>query len=229
MGSLARSPRPALPSWRSPGPARHSTNWPLRARTFGPRSRTRPTRRWRGSARSLRPARSRPRRRRQPGDATTPPPDVGDVLRQLEYRRQDRVHLDARGTAQTAATWQPGCGGQQRSFHQWIAGQRRVRRGQGHPAVHRGVRPGRVASCRTGPHGHGGHAEDERRSATWAAGAFARTRTAATRPRRHTSSNSARCGRPRAAGYAVVELVRAIPSTTAPGYLLTGAGLQTLP
>ena len=34
---------------------------------------------------------------------------------------------------------------------------------------------------------------------------------------------------PEVAGSAVVELVRAIPATTAAGYLLTGAGLQTLP
>ena len=34
---------------------------------------------------------------------------------------------------------------------------------------------------------------------------------------------------PEMAGSAVVELVRADPATTAPGYLLTGAGLQTLP
>ena len=34
---------------------------------------------------------------------------------------------------------------------------------------------------------------------------------------------------PEVAGSALVELVRAIPATTAPGYLLTGAGLQTLP
>jgi NAD(P)-dependent dehydrogenase (short-subunit alcohol dehydrogenase family) len=34
---------------------------------------------------------------------------------------------------------------------------------------------------------------------------------------------------PEVAGSALVELVRANPATTAPGYLLTGAGLQTLP
>jgi NAD(P)-dependent dehydrogenase (short-subunit alcohol dehydrogenase family) len=34
---------------------------------------------------------------------------------------------------------------------------------------------------------------------------------------------------PEIAGSALVELVRADPATTAPGYLLTGAGLQTLP
>ena len=34
---------------------------------------------------------------------------------------------------------------------------------------------------------------------------------------------------PEVAGSNLVELVRAIPATTAPGYLLTGAGLQTLP
>ena len=34
---------------------------------------------------------------------------------------------------------------------------------------------------------------------------------------------------PEVAGSALVELVRAIPATTAAGYLLTGAGLQTLP
>jgi NAD(P)-dependent dehydrogenase (short-subunit alcohol dehydrogenase family) len=34
---------------------------------------------------------------------------------------------------------------------------------------------------------------------------------------------------PEVAGSTLVELVRAIPATTAPGYLLTGAGLQTLP
>ena len=34
---------------------------------------------------------------------------------------------------------------------------------------------------------------------------------------------------PEVAGSALVELVRAIPATTASGYLLTGAGLQTLP
>jgi hypothetical protein len=34
---------------------------------------------------------------------------------------------------------------------------------------------------------------------------------------------------PAVAGTALVELVRADPATVAPGYLLTGAGLQTLP
>ena len=34
-------------------------------------------------------------------------------------------------------------------------------RGQGHPAVHRGVRAGGVAPCRTGHHGHDGDAQDE--------------------------------------------------------------------
>ena len=33
---------------------------------------------------------------------------------------------------------------------------------------------------------------------------------------------------PEVAGAAVVELVRADPATVAPGYLLTGAGLQQL-
>jgi 3-oxoacyl-[acyl-carrier protein] reductase len=34
---------------------------------------------------------------------------------------------------------------------------------------------------------------------------------------------------PEMAGSALVDLVRADPATTAPGYLLTGAGLQKLP
>lgn len=34
---------------------------------------------------------------------------------------------------------------------------------------------------------------------------------------------------PEMAGAALVELVRADPATTAPGYLLTAAGLQKLP
>jgi hypothetical protein len=34
---------------------------------------------------------------------------------------------------------------------------------------------------------------------------------------------------PETAGSALVDLVRADPSTTAPGYLLTAAGLQKLP
>ncbi len=34
---------------------------------------------------------------------------------------------------------------------------------------------------------------------------------------------------PETAGAALVDLVRADPATTAPGYLLTGAGLQKLP
>jgi hypothetical protein len=34
---------------------------------------------------------------------------------------------------------------------------------------------------------------------------------------------------PEMAGSAVVDLVRADPGTSAPGYLLTGAGLRTLP
>ena len=57
--------------------------------------------------------------------------------------------------------WQQGGGGEQRSGHQRITGQRRVRRVQGHPAVHRGIRPGGVAPCRAGHHRHGGHAQDD--------------------------------------------------------------------
>jgi 3-oxoacyl-[acyl-carrier protein] reductase len=34
---------------------------------------------------------------------------------------------------------------------------------------------------------------------------------------------------PEIAGSALLDLVRADPSTTAPGYLLTGAGLRQLP
>jgi hypothetical protein len=48
------------------------------------------------------------RRRRQTRDASAPGPDVGDVLRQLAHRRQDRLHLAARATAAAAAAWQQG-------------------------------------------------------------------------------------------------------------------------
>src|SRR6266511_1497502 len=45
VGSLARSPRLVLRWSRLPGPARHLPSWPPPARTSGPRSRMRPTRR----------------------------------------------------------------------------------------------------------------------------------------------------------------------------------------
>jgi hypothetical protein len=98
---------------------------------------------------------------RHPGDAAAPGPDVGDVLGQLAGRRQDHLHLAAGGTAAAAAARQPGGGGQQRRRHQRLTGQRRIRRVQGHPAVHRRLRPGGVAPCRTGHHRHRGAAHDD--------------------------------------------------------------------
>ena len=68
-------------------------------------------------------------------------PDLGDVLRQLAHRCQDRVHVASRGAAATATARQPGDRGQQRRRDQRFTGQRRLRRVEGHPAVHRRIRP----------------------------------------------------------------------------------------
>src|SRR6478752_8986809 len=111
--------------------------------------------------RPVRPGGSHPARRRQPSDASTPAPDVGDLLHQLAYRRQDRVHLAARGAAQAAAPRQQGRGGQQRSGHQRLTGQRRLRGIQGHPTVPRRIHPRGVTPRRTRHHRHRGDAQDD--------------------------------------------------------------------
>ena len=85
-----------------------------------------------------------------PADSPAAPADVGDVLPQLAHRRQDRVPLAARGAAHTAATGQPGGGGQQWggagrvSAFRWLCG------GESHAAVHHRLRPGRGRSRRSG-------------------------------------------------------------------------------
>jgi hypothetical protein len=63
---------------------------------------------------------------------------------------------------------------------------RRVRRGKGPPAVHRGIRPGGVAPCRAGHYHHGGNAQDDSVRRRGQAGGFGRTRRAADRLKRHT-------------------------------------------
>ena len=110
---------------------------------------------------------------------------------------------------------------------QRVAGQRRVRRGQGHPAVHRRLRPGGVAPGRAGHHRLRGDAQDD---------PFWRRRPAGGSPyaARGGQTEQAYLNQlgdpltPDIAGSALVDLVRADPVTTAPGYLLTGAGLRNL-
>ncbi len=108
-----------------------------------------------------RPRGSHPRRRCQSGDAIASAPDVGDVLRQLAHRRQDRVHVAARGAAATAAARQSGDRGQQRRRDQRFTRQRRLRRREGHATVHRRICPRRVAPLGSRHHRHRGHAEDD--------------------------------------------------------------------
>ena len=173
----------------------------------------------------LRAGGSPPGRRRQPGDASTATPDVGAFS--VNWNADVKFALPAvRGTAQAAASWQQASGGQQRSGDQWNTGQRRVRRGK---ATQRFI----AATPRRSPVvpvGHRGQAVMPRRapSQTWAGGVFGRTRPQ--RPDRGgILKQLGEVWTPEVAGSALVELVRAIPATTASGYLLTGAGLQTLP
>jgi hypothetical protein len=139
-----------------------------------------------------------------------------------------RVESSDQGAGHDSA---PGnSGGEQRGCHQRLTGQRGVRRVQGHPAVHRGIRPGGVAPCRAGHYRHGGDAQDDsvrRRGQAGSSGVRG--------PRRRAQSEEAYLKQlgelltPDMAGSALVDLVRAGPATTAPGYLLTAAGLQKLP
>ena len=144
----SRSPRPARRWSRSPAADRRSTCWPAPARTSPPRSPMRPTRRWRGACLTGTSLRSDSGRRRQPGDTSAAPPDLGDVLRQLAYRRQDRVHLAARGAAPSATTRQQSGGDQQRSCYQRIPGQRRDTPGPRPPS---GSSPGTRRRSRAAP------------------------------------------------------------------------------
>jgi hypothetical protein len=113
VGSPARSPRLVLRWSRSPGTSRHLPSWPPlgehpdRGGGCGRRD---------GSAEPAGPVRaggSHPRRRRQPCDASASVPDVGDVLRQLACRRQDRVHL---------AAWPGGVPGGARAAFETLGG-----------------------------------------------------------------------------------------------------------
>jgi hypothetical protein len=88
--------------------------------------------------------------------------------------------------------------------------------------------PGRVAPCRPGRHRHGRDAQDDavrRRGQERDPGV-----RGPQRPDRGGLHEAAgRTLDPVTAGSALVDLIRADPATTAPGYLLTAAGLQRLP
>ena len=110
-----------------------------------------------------------------------------------------------------------------------LAAQRRLCRRQGHPALHHGVRPGRGEALRSGHHLHRGASPDDAADRPRSAGG--RGVRGSRRPVRGgiPASGWGRRSRPEIAGAAVVELVRADAADVAPGYRLTGAGLQKLP
>ena len=60
------------------------------------------------------------------------------VMRPLQYQTWETFSVNWHTDVKIAFTWQQGGGGEQRICHQRITGQRRVRRVQGHPAVHLG-------------------------------------------------------------------------------------------
>jgi hypothetical protein len=100
--------------------------------------------------------------------------------------------------------------------------------GQGHPAVHRGIRPGGVAPCRARHYRHGGDAQDDsvrRRGQAGNSGVRGPQRP----DRGGILKQMGELLTPEMAGSALVDLVRADPATTAQEYLLTAAGLQKLP
>ncbi len=109
-----------------------------------------------------------------------------------------------------------------------VTAQRRVRRRQGHPALHHRLRPGRGEARRPGDHLHRGAAPDHAadRVGRPAVQAYA---ARAGQSEEDTSSSMGPLLTPEIAGAAVVELVQADAAAVAPAYLLTGAGLQTLP
>ena len=95
------------------------------------------------------------------------------VMRPLQHQTWETFSVNWHTDVKIAFTWlreallkplatrQPSRRGEQRRRAQRIAGQRRLRRCQGHPAIPRRLRAGRVASRRAGRHRHRGHAEDD--------------------------------------------------------------------
>jgi hypothetical protein len=176
----------------------------------------------------LRAGGSHPGRRREPCDASAPGPDWGDVLRQLAYRRQDRVHLGARGTAEAAAARQQGGGSSSGAAL------------NGSPAS------GGYAGSKATQRFIAAYAQDESRRAgldITVTAVLPRMTPFGDVGRRGVRAYAARDGQteeaylqqlgelltPEIAGSALVDLVLADPAVTAPEYVLTAAGLQQLP
>ncbi len=106
-----------------------------------------------------------------------------------------------------------------------------VRRRQVHPAVHLRLRPGGGHPRRSGGSPSPRCCPGSRRSRT-SVGRHGPARTrpaAASRPSRRYLQQPGEPLTPEVAGAALVELVRKDAPTVAPAYLLTSAGLQTLP
>src|SRR5262245_28147483 len=167
-------------------------------------------------------------RRREPAHASAAGADVGHVLSQLGERCPDRVSLAALSPAQAAAPRQPGGRAQQRRRACRVA------------------LSGGFAGAKATQRFMTGYAQDEADRAglgiTFTA-VLPKITPLTDLGRPAIEAYAVRAGHsveehveqlgplvtPEIAGAALVELVQADAATVAPGYLLTGAGLQRLP
>ena len=107
-----------------------------------------------------------------------------------------------------------------------ITAQRRLRRRQGHPALHHRLRPGRGKPRRSGNHLHRGAAPDHAAHRARPPGRPGPTRPATASPSEEYVQPFGEPLTPELAGAALVELVQTDAASLAPGYLLTGEGLE---
>jgi short chain dehydrogenase len=125
-------------------------------------------------------------------------------------------------------TRQPGRYHQQRRGPSRLAAQRRIRRGEGHPALHRCLRPRGGRPPRSEHQHHNDPSPDHAPHRTRST-----CRPGLRRARRKTVEEYMQpmgpLVTPEAAGAAVLELLQAEPASVAPAYLLTGAGITPMP
>ena len=229
VGSLARSPRLVLRWSRSPGPAQHLPSWPPPARTSEPRF-------------------------ADAADETVAwslldqyEPEVlilvagaNPVMRPLQYQTWETFSVNWHTDVKIAFTWL-----REALLKPLPPGSRVVVVSSG-AAINGSPASGGYAGSKATQRFIAGYAQDESHRAgldITVTAVMPRMAPFGDVGRRGVRAYAARGGQteeeylkqlgklltPEMAGAALVELVRADPATTAPGYLLTAAGLQKLP
>jgi 3-oxoacyl-[acyl-carrier protein] reductase len=116
----------------------------------------------------------------------------------------------------------------QAAYH-WQVTQRRVRRRQGHPAFHHGIRPGRIKPRRPGITFTTVLPQFAPLTGVGRSAVAAYAAQAGLSVKDFLSTQTYPLLTPEIAGAAIVELVQAEAANVALGYVLNGGGLQQLP